>query len=839
MSNILREFVVTLKSRADLSAFYEEMENEGTYGHAPSRVVTCVAKRPSSRNTHYLLTEQEAENLRRDPKIQAVTLSLKDMGIKSQLHASQTAEWSRGDAIAVDQKNWGLYRASLGTNISGWGSDSASSSQTAEVNFTATGKNVDIIVLDEIAYPDHSEFGERFNQYDWFANHNLAVWPENPNSTYSYNNYSGTNNHATHVASIIAGETQGWARGANIYNLRHDTAGFTSNASDSSGSYTPSYYVIDYIREFHNSKSVNPETGRINPTIVNCSWSLGSRVDLTNPIALNGKSRFSKVYFRGQLTGAETLGESVTDTGYSGVCSTSSLVPGGRIVDLTNKINGGNRISTTSSTAATCTSLTKSIIGRASLTNLGIPIQGAFPGVDDYDDAYWTLTVPFAVTFLGGAYGSGGSPIHVSTNSFVMFGGSASDAAKWEVSGTNPNTRKIAISGGDRSCQRLYGGVEGTSPNRTYRVRWEGHDAANGGVDDDPTFVWEMTFYEATPTQIDLHIDTNSTYRAEFSLSQLQTNFGLMQTGFLAPYKDASIDADIADAINDGIIFVSAAGNGGFKLDTSTGDDYDNYFVDNGLELYYHRGATPSSSHPDMICVGALDSNSSETKTTISNTGPRVDLYAAGKNVIGAVYNNLGEPNGNTAGTVNDGSNILTGAISSVARSAGNATIVTTEAHDLINGDVVTVNCSNSSFNAYMVSVTVVNFNTFRYTNAGGDVSTTSATGDITVGYLYQKYNGTSMSAAQVTGVLALALETYPNMTQAEAKAYIINYAKNNLMTNTGGGFNDGSSLLDGNNRILFYYKERPDTGTVFPKINYKIRPSSGAVYPRVRRTYR
>jgi subtilisin family serine protease len=122
---------------------------------------------------------------------------------------------------------------------------------------------------------------------------------------------------------------------------------------------------------------------------------------------------------------------------------------------------------------------------------------------------------------------------------------------------------------------------------------------------------------------------------------------------------------------------------------------------------------------------------------------------------------------------------------------------------------------------------------TFTYANTGLDLSTTADTGTITAGYLYQKYSGTSMSSAQVAGVLAIALETYPTLTQAEAKSYILNYSKVDKMYETLGGFNDTTSLQGGENKFLFYNKERQDSGNTFPKTNYKIRPTSGNVFPR------
>jgi hypothetical protein len=91
------------------------------------------------------------------------------------------------------------------------------------------------------------------------------------------------------------------------------------------------------------------------------------------------------------------------------------------------------------------------------------------------------------------------------------------------------------------------------------------------------------------------------------------------------------------------------------------------------------------------------------------------------------------------------------------------------------------------------------------------------------------------MASPQVCGVIACALETYPTMTQEQAKAYIIAYAKSNQLTATSGGPTDSQDLQGAPNLFLYYKKEREIAGNVFPKINYQIRPTTGSVYPRLR----
>jgi hypothetical protein len=148
------------------------------------------------------------------------------------------------------------------------------------------------------------------------------------------------------------------------------------------------------------------------------------------------------------------------------------------------------------STTVTVTSITNSLLGAAALTASTIVTS-----VGNNDDGAWFLTLPWNITYNGTSYGA----VYVGTNSYITFGGSSTTVSP---SATNPATNKIFISAADNSCQRIYYGTEGTSPNRTYRIRFEG-TAATGGTLGSPTMVWEAVFYEAIPSQIDIQCGAN------------------------------------------------------------------------------------------------------------------------------------------------------------------------------------------------------------------------------------------------------------------------------------------------------------------------------------------
>lgn len=124
---------------------------------------------------------------------------------------------------------------------------------------------------------------------------------------------------------------------------------------------------------------------------------------------------------------------------------------------------------------------------------------------------------------------------------------------------------------------------------------------------------------------------------------------GNAANGVSIPIRVASIDADVEDAILEGVIVVGAAGNSSFKIDVEGGIDYDNSFVLNGIRRFYHRGSSPTAAR-GAICVGSVSSLLDERKSSFSNCGPRVDIYAPGDFITSSVNEQL-------IGTVQDSRN--------------------------------------------------------------------------------------------------------------------------------------------------------------------------------------
>jgi hypothetical protein len=425
----MKEYIVTLKNFDDLNNFYEDMETPGGSITIPDRKVECAMRRDISRNTHYMLTEEEADQVRNDDRVLAVELIPSELGLEVTPFWSQTAVFQKASNFSFSEKQWGLLRCVETSQRSGWGTDSTTS-QAATVRTTGSGKHVDVVIVDAHINPNHPEFavnsngsgGSRVNQIDWFEYGQYAGYAYT--TAYDYSDISS--NHGTHVAGTVAGNTQGWARNSTIYNMEF---GYTGGGAPA-GSWE--LYLFDYLRAWHKNKPINPATGRRNPTITNHSWGYSY-----NNVFL---SQITSVTYRG------------TTTSLSGL-ATSIVVQ--------------------------------------TLESNGVPVP-----------------------------------------------------------------------------------AQGQSTPYLYRI----------------------------------------------------------------PARYAALDADIQDAINDGVIVISSAGNSYWNCDISSGQDYNNYIQTNNYGAIYHsRGSSPSAAD-GVICIGSIGTFSNETKSDFSNWGKRIDVWAPGSNIISSVY---------------------------------------------------------------------------------------------------------------------------------------------------------------------------------------------------------
>ncbi len=321
----LKKFIVTLHRHEDLDQFYEDMETPGGGLYYPEREIEVSARRPKSRNTHYWLTDEEAMMVKNDPRVmdvipeELITLTRKPSYIQT------SSNWNKQFINTNSHINWGLLRVFEGTQRANWG-ENGTVSQTGTITINAEGRNVDVVIVDGHCNPDHPEYainndgtgGSRVVQYNWLQ-HNSAIFG-GANGNYVYTPYvdpaypdndgdgesdrTGDNNHGAHVAGTVAGNTQGWARSSNIYNISPYATNQNSDAVN---------YLYDYIKEFHLNKPVNPTTGRKNPTIMNCSY--GSAIEWNQ----GSFGAITRAVYRGVDTGVVAGGLSTAQLNANGI----------------------------------------------------------------------------------------------------------------------------------------------------------------------------------------------------------------------------------------------------------------------------------------------------------------------------------------------------------------------------------------------------------------------------------------------------------------------------------------------------------------------------------------
>lgn len=299
MSKELKEYIVTLHNREDLESFYDDMETPGGNLYIPDRKVELTSRRPISRNTHYMLTEEEAIEVKNDPRVwdvESMDFMVANLP-KPNGYSIENGAFDKSAFFSLSYINWGIARHVSELNSANWGTDGVSTLNET-VTITASGKNVDVVIVDGHFDPAHPEFavnsdgtgGSRVQQINWFNYGGSGNYVYTPYVDAGDANLTNDNNHGCHVAGTVAGNTQGWARDANIYNINP----YGTNPNGSAASVAR----FDYIRQWHNTKAVNPSTGRRNPTITNHSY--GSVIPTTGYDASTGAiNPINRIVYRG------------------------------------------------------------------------------------------------------------------------------------------------------------------------------------------------------------------------------------------------------------------------------------------------------------------------------------------------------------------------------------------------------------------------------------------------------------------------------------------------------------------------------------------------------------
>jgi len=824
VSGELMECVVTLKSMELLESFYNDMETPGGDLYIPDRQVPVYMRRPLSVNTHYMLSIEEINSLRSDPRVVAVNpaklirQSKKLTGVRTGVTDNGSLYDKRNYIQPIDKlsTNWALLRCTLGTQLANWGDENpaegvvgtvgytgsqGSASSYAALSFTGPGPGLNSQFL---KLPASSNFA--VGNQNWC----IECWFRQTVTRTSYAQIIGMRSVEWQYCPIAIGTTSGKLTVASSRTgSEWDIAGTGLTGNDGPSGVVTS---IDNNQWYHVAAVRN---GNFLDVYVNGTslWrkNIGA-ITYTQtlvPFCVGGSDYY--VYpptggsdpFIGQITNVRvTKGDpvytgnfAVPTTPLNAVTGTVLLIKDS-ITDLASGAAITNRNNVTLLTVSpgpfspsiiTTLDPANPVLIEPTGQNVDVIIVDGMCGVPNHPE------------FAHVHDGTGGSRyVQFDWHSLNTVASSLDDDSATLLTGSYSYAKATNASNANHGAHTA-GTVAGNSQGWAVNANIYQIDPVSNTID--PLIIWDYirAFHKTKPINPATGLRNPTicncsygstlthnnppnpdgigpivqgtwrggrigTYSQNIPLTHAQlTNLGIY-SNLADPDGTATIpilwsdeEADISQAIADGIIVVGAAGNESQYIDKLGGSDYNNsyYFRYTGgaspvaVQFNYNRGFAPGAVQ-GAICVGAVDANKLERKAYYSNTGPRIDVFAPGTWIMSSVADASGEG----FGTIQDPR-------------------------------------SNS--------------------------------------YYMGKSIGTSMATPQVTGVLACVLQKYPRMSPAKALQYINYYSKTGQLFSPTVGTSpswvaDQYHLLGANNRYLFMPNERPLTGMAYPKKNYWVR---------------
>jgi len=262
---MIKEYTVIVYKRTDLAKIEQELINDFGIETIPNRKVDIANKRLGSKiQTHFLLSDSEADILRQDPRVRAVELPPEQRNdIKLGVNARQAGNFYRGFDDVTDV-NWGLRRIIETTNVY-----ENNTTTAGDYVYALDGTGVDVVIQDsgiQVGHPEweNSQGVSRLQQINWYTESGIT-------GTQSPDHYRDRDGHGTHCAGIAAGKTYGFAKGARIYSQKLQGLETLNDGSDGTG--IPLSDAFDTIRLWHNNKNGT------RPTVVNMSWGFLSTSD--------------------------------------------------------------------------------------------------------------------------------------------------------------------------------------------------------------------------------------------------------------------------------------------------------------------------------------------------------------------------------------------------------------------------------------------------------------------------------------------------------------------------------------------------------------------------------
>jgi len=274
-----KEYNVILKKGVDYTAFGKDMITITNKDGVPNREISVANERLGSyRQTHYYLTDEEAEIVKNHPDVLTVEIPPQDRDdIQITPFGRQSGNFTKNAGTTENHINYALLRSKALQNNYG-----TSDTLSDDYLYNLDGTGVDIVVQDTGIEPNHPEWlddkgNSRLQQIDWASVSGLS-FSQNANH---YRDYHG---HGTHVGSTIAGKHFGWAKNAKIYALK--VSGLEGTGDEGTGISVT--YAFDAIKLWHRNKPVDPKTGFKRPTVVNMSWGYGLSYNSVSSMTYRG-----------------------------------------------------------------------------------------------------------------------------------------------------------------------------------------------------------------------------------------------------------------------------------------------------------------------------------------------------------------------------------------------------------------------------------------------------------------------------------------------------------------------------------------------------------------------
>ena len=271
---MLRNYYVVVDDPEHKDIVHQELLSDSGLNPIPSRSIECVDPMPFSwHNGIFLMTEEEAETLKADPRIRDVHLTPEEQGLTLGHCGVRKGRYDKRSSTTIitnTMTNWGLARCI--SPVDNFGAVQTLNTYT----YTLDGTGVDIILIDTGVEPGHPEFaanadgtgGTRVVDHDWTQ---YGIITSVPTGGF----LGDCEGHGSNCASIAAGNTNGWAPKANIYSLRAIGTGVPIEHSITTGAQLGLVNEIlawQTVRAFHQNKTVDPKTGYKRPTIVSASY---------------------------------------------------------------------------------------------------------------------------------------------------------------------------------------------------------------------------------------------------------------------------------------------------------------------------------------------------------------------------------------------------------------------------------------------------------------------------------------------------------------------------------------------------------------------------------------